>query len=263
MVARIFHRGSKKNMITDITFYILAALAVLIIGISKSGFGSGLAVLGVPVMAIVISPAKAAAILLPLLIVMDLFNLIHYRGRFDRKNFFILLPAAMVGILVGSLTFRYLSDAHIRIMIGGIAVIFVINYFVGQRNERPKTEASRVKGSIWGAIAGFTSFGVHAGGLPVNIYLLPQRMDKTLFVGTTVILFAIVNYVKLIPYALLGQLHVDNLLTSLILAPFVPIGFWMGIQLHKRMDEKLFYILAYSFLFVAGVKLLYDGITHL
>jgi uncharacterized membrane protein YfcA len=250
-------------MITDITFYLLAALAVLIIGISKSGFGSGLAVLGVPLMAIAISPAQAAAILLPLLIILDLFNLIHYRGRFDRTNFLILLPAAMFGILIGALTFRYLSDAHIRIMIGGIAVIFVINYFWGQRNERPKTEANRVKGSLWGAIAGFTSFGVHAGGLPVNIYLLPQRLDKTLFVGTTVIFFAIVNYVKLIPYALLGQLNMDNLLTSLILAPFVPLGFWMGIQLHKRVDEKLFYVLAYSFLFIAGAKLLYEGITHL
>jgi len=214
-------------------------------------------------MAIAISPAQAAAILLLLLIVLDLFNLIHYRGRFDRTNFFILLPAAMISILVGSLTFRYLSDAHIRIMIGGIAVIFVINYFRGQMNERPKTEASRVKGSIWGAIAGFTSFGVHAGGLPVNIYLLPQRLDKTLFVGTTVIFFAIVNFVKLIPYSLLGQLNMDNLITSLILAPFVPLGFWMGINLHKRVDEKLFYILAYSFLFIAGVKLLYEGIKNI
>lgn len=249
-------------MITDITFYILAAIAVLIIGISKSGFGSGLAVLGVPLMAITISPAQAAAILLPLLIVLDLFNLIHYRGNFDRKNFFILLPAAMIGILVGSLSFQYLTDAHIRIMIGGIAVIFVINYFWGHRKKRPKTEASRVKGSIWGVVAGFTSFSVHAGGLPVNVYLLPQRLDKTTFVGTTVIFFAILNYVKLIPYAILGQLNWDNLITSLILVPFVPIGFWMGIQLHKRVDEKLFYFLAYSFLFIAGVKLLYEGIIQ-
>jgi len=134
---------------------------------------------------------------------------------------------------------------------------------LGQRSESPKTKANRVKVSFWGLIAGFIRFGVHAGGLPVNIYLLPQRLDKTLFVGTTVIFFAIVNYVKLIPYALLGQLHVDNLLTSLILAPFVPLGFWMGINLHKRVNEKLFYILAYSFLFIAGVKLLYEGITHL
>jgi uncharacterized membrane protein YfcA len=188
---------------------------------------------------------------------------IHYRGRFDRTNLFILLPAALIGILVGSLTFRYLSDANIRIMIGGIAIFFVFHYFLGQRGERPKTKANRVKGGFWGLIAGFVSFGVHAGGLPVNIYLLPQRLDKTLFVGTTVIFFAIVNYVKLIPYALLGQLNLDNLLTSLILVPFVPLGFWLGINLHKRVNEKLFYLLAYSFLFIAGVKLLYEGIMHL
>ena len=250
-------------MNTEIIFYIIAVLAVLLIGISKSGFGSSLSVFGVPLMAIVIPPAQAAAILLPLLILLDLFNLFHYRSRFDRRNFFILLPAALIGVLIGSLTYRYLSDANIRILIGGIAVIFVIFYLVGQRKEQPKTEPDRVKGSFWGVIAGFISFGVHAGGLPVNIYLLPQRLDKTLFVGTTVILFAILNYVKLIPYALLGQLQIDNLLTSLILTPFIPVGFWLGIKLHNRVNEKLFYNLVYFFLFVAGVKLLYDGITQL
>jgi uncharacterized membrane protein YfcA len=250
-------------MNTDVTFYIIAILAVLLIGISKSGFGSALAVFGVPLMAIVIPPAQAAAIVLPLLILLDLFNLFHYRSRFDRTNFFILLPAALIGVLVGSLTYQYLSDAHIRVLIGGIAVIFAIFYFWGQRKEQPKTEPDRVKGSFWGVIAGFISFGVHAGGLPVNIYMLPQRLDKTLFVGTTVILFAILNYVKLIPYALLGQLHIDNLMTSLILAPFVPIGFWLGIKLHDRVNEKLFYNLAYFFLFVAGMKLLYEGIMHI
>jgi len=247
----------------DIIFYIVAILAVLLIGISKSGFGSTLAVFGVPLMSMVIPPAQAAAIVLPLLIILDLFNLVHYRSRFDRINFFILLPAALIGVFVGSLTFQYLSDSNIRIMIGGIALIFTIIYFWGQQNERPKTEPNRVKGSFWGLIAGFTSFGVHAGGLPANIYLLPQRMDKTLFVGTNVILFAILNYVKLIPYALLGQLNLDNLMTSLILVPFVPIGFWLGIKLHDRVNEKQFYNLAYFFLFVAGVKLLYDGFTQL
>lgn len=174
-----------------------------------------------------------------------------------------MLPGSMVGILIGALTFRYLTDAHIRIMIGGIAVIFVINYFVNKQRERPKTEPDRVRGTFWGALAGFTSFGVHAGALPASVYLLPQRLDKTIFVGTTVVFFAIINYVKLIPYALLGQLNSENLLTSLILAPLVPIGFWMGIRLHKLVNERLFYILAYLFLFIAGVKLLYEGLTHL
>jgi len=245
------------------TFYIVAILAVLLIGISKSGFGSALAVFGVPLMAMVMPPAQAAAIVLPLLILLDLFNLFHYRSRFDHTNFFILLPSAIIGVLIGSLTFHYLTDAHIRIMIGGIGVIFVIFYIWGQRKEQSKTEPDRVKGSFWGLVAGFISFGIHAGGLPVNIYLLPQRLDKTLFVGTTVILFAILNWIKLIPYAMLGQLQADNLLTSLILIPFIPIGFWLGIKLHDRVNEKLFYNLVYFFLLVAGVKLLYDGITQL
>ena len=247
-------------MITDPTFYILAAIAVIIVGLSKSGFGSGIGVLGVPLMALVIPPAQAAAIMLPLLCVMDIFNVFHYRSQFDRTNLIILVPAALLGILLGTFTFRYLTDDHIRIMLGVISILFVINFFVGRRNGTKKMEPDRVKGSIWGAIAGFTSFGVHAGGPPVNIYLLPQKMDKTIFVGTTVIFFTIVNYVKLIPYAYLGQLSGDNLLTSLILAPLVPLGFWLGIKLHDRVNETLFYNLAYISLFITGTKLLYDGL---
>ena len=250
-------------MINDPIFYLFAALAILIVGISKSGFGSGLGVLGVPLMALVIPPAQAAAIMLPLLCTMDIFNMLHYRSRFERTNLVILVPAALVGIALGTFTFRYLSDAHIRILIGVISVLFVINYFIGRRNDAEQTTPNRLKGSFWGAVAGFTSFGVHAGGPPVNMYLLPQRLDKTIYVGTTVVFFTMVNYVKLIPYALLGQLNGDNLLTSLIFAPLVPVGVWLGIKLHDRVNERLFYSLAYFFLLVTGVKLLYDGLVHL
>ena len=156
-----------------------------------------------------------------------------------------------------------LSDAHIRILIGVISVLFVLNYFLGKRNGPQQSGPDRVKGSIWGAVAGFTSFGVHAGGPPVNLYLLPQKMDKTIFVGTTVVFFTIVNYVKLVPYYFLGQLNGDNLLTSLVLAPLAPLGVWLGIKLHDRVNERLFYNLAYVFLLVTGGKLLIDGIIQL
>jgi uncharacterized membrane protein YfcA len=250
-------------MISNPVFYVLAALAVVIVGVSKSGFGSGIGVLGVPLMALVIPPAQAAAIMLPLLCVMDIFNVYHYRTRFDRTNLLILVPAALVGILLGTFTFRYLTDAHIRILLGVISIAFVINFFAGRNNTAGQTKPDRLKGSVWGTIAGFTSFGVHAGGPPVNIYLLPQKLDKTIFVGTTVVFFTIVNYVKLVPYALLGQLNGDNLLTSLILAPLVPLGVWLGIKLHDRVNEKLFYNLAYFSLLITGVKLLYDGLTQI
>jgi uncharacterized membrane protein YfcA len=251
------------NLPLNFTFYLLATIAIIIVGISKSGFGSGIGVLGVPLMSLVIPPAQAAAIMLPLLCIMDIFNVLHYRQRFDRKNLIILVPAALVGIFVGTFTFRYLSDNHIRILLGVISVLFVGNFFRKKQDGKPAVEPNRFKGSFWGAIAGFTSFGVHAGGPPVNIYLLPQKLDKTIFVGTTVIFFAMVNYVKLIPYALLGQLNGENLLISLILAPLVPLGVWLGIKLHDRVNERLFYNLAYFFLLVTGVKLLYDGFLNL
>lgn len=250
-------------IINEPYFYVAAIIAILIMGISKSGFGSGLGLVAVPIMSLVISPAQAAAILLPLLCLMDIFNVFHYRDKFDRRNLVILVPAAVVGIILGTFTFRYLSDAHIRIMVGVLSVLFVLNYLVGRRKDLVQTKPSVLRGGFWGTVTGFTSFGVHAGGPPVSVYLLPQRLDKTIFVGTTVVLFTIINYIKLVPYYFLGQLNSDNLLTSLVLAPLAPLGVWIGLRLHDRVNERLFYNLAYSFLLATGIKLLYDGIATL
>ena len=116
-------------MIETTLFYPLAILAILIVGISKSGFGGGLGVLAVPLMSLVIPPLQAAAILLPLLVVMDWFTVWHYRKQWDKRNLLILLPAAILGIVLGSLYFKYLSDAHIRIMVAVLAILFGLGYF--------------------------------------------------------------------------------------------------------------------------------------
>lgn len=249
-------------MIENPLFYPIAVLAVLIVGVSKSGFGGGLGVLAVPLMSLIVPPLRAAAILLPLLVVMDGFTVWHYRKSWDKRNLLILLPAAILGIVLGSLFFKDLSDAHIRIMVGILAVLFVMNYFI-----KPGTKVhhnSKVfSGFFWGTVAGFTSFGVHAGGPPVNMYLLPQRLPKSIFVGTTVVFFTIVNLLKILPYALLGQFKPETLLTSLVLAPLAPLGVWLGVKLHHRIREQLFYTLCYLFLLVTGVKLLYDGFNGL
>ncbi len=250
------------NVIADPAFYVLAVIAILIVGIAKSGFGGGLGVLAVPLMALAIPPLQAAAILLPVLCLMDAFNIWHYRHSWDKQNIRILLPAALFGVLIGTFTFRYLTDAHIRILIGMIAVVFAFNFFF-HRSERPTRGPDRLRGTFWGTIAGFVSFGVHAGGPPANVYLLPQRLHKSIFVGTMVVLFTVVNYVKLIPYGILGQINLTNITTSLVLAPLAPVGVWMGLRLHKIIDEAWFYPACYLLLFVTGVKLLYDGVTGL
>jgi uncharacterized membrane protein YfcA len=247
-------------LIEEPLFYLLAVPAVLILGISKGGFGGGLGSLAVPLTALVVSPIQAAAVLLPILCVMDVHGAWVYRGRWDKANLKILLPAALIGIAVGTFTFRYLDAQIIRFIIGTLAVGFTIHYWIaGLLAARATRGADRVRGSLWGAVSGFTSFIAHAGGPPMSVYLLPQRMDKTRFLATTVIFVLFMNYVKLVPYAWIGQFSAENLYTSLVLLPLAPLGMWLGIWLHRAVPENIFYRACYLLLFVAGLKLLYDG----
>lgn len=253
-------------MIVDPIFYVLAVPAILIVGISKGGFGGGLGLLGVPVMSLAVAPPIAAAVMLPILCVMDLVGLWAYRRSWDRRNMARLIPAAVLGIAVGAASFRYLDVGAVRLLIGTIAVGFTLDYWTRSLRRRETAEPRRPSTAavgFWGSISGFTSFVAHAGGAPLSVVLLPQRLDKTVFVSTTVIFFAVVNYIKLIPYAWLGQLNATNLVTSAILLPLAPLGVLLGIWLHHRLDEAVFYRICYVLLFLTGIKLLYDGVASI
>ncbi|SFM16497.1 sulfite exporter TauE/SafE family protein [Halopseudomonas yangmingensis] len=249
-------------MLTDPLFYLCAIPAVLLYGIAKGGFGGNVAIVSVPLMALVMSPQQAAAILLPILCVMDLVALRTFRGRWHRENLRILIPAALFGVLLGALSFRLLSDAHIQLLIGLIAVVFTLNYWL-RRGEPSVRGVDRLRGGFWGAVAGFTSFGIHAGGPPVNVYLLPQRLDKTLLMGTIAVFFAVVNLAKLPAYVYLGQFDTSNLLASLVLLPLAPIGVRLGFWMLQHSNEQLIYRLCYLFLMITGLRLLYQGVSEL
>ncbi len=249
--------------ITDPWFYAAAVPAVLVAGISKGGFGGGVGFVSVPLIAMVISPIQAAAVMLPILCLMDVFGLWAYRATWDRRNVAIMVPGALAGIAVGAFTFRYLDDDLVRLMIGTIAVVFALYYWFGGARARRQRPASIGAGGLWSAVAGFTSFVAHAGGPPVQVYLLPQRMDKTLFVGTTVIFFFVVNYAKLVPYAIIGQFTAENLGTALVLAPLAPFGMRLGIRLHGVVSQALFYRLCYGALTITGTKLIWDWAASL
>jgi uncharacterized protein len=248
-------------VLIDPWFYAVAIPALLLIGISKGGFGGGFGTVGVPLMALAIPPIQAAAILLPVLALMDLVGLYKYRGNWDRLQMRILAPGAVAGIVLGSLTFAVTSDDFVRLVIGAIAVGFTLWHWargwVGMvsRQSRP----SLARGSFWSGVAGYTSFVAHAGGPPLNVYLLPQRLEKSTYVGTTVVYFALVNYVKLVPYGLLGQFDATNLATSLVLAPLAPIGVLLGVAMQERISEVLLFRVVYAALLLTGVKLLWDG----
>lgn len=247
-------------MIENPLFWVTAVISVIITGISKGGFG-GLALLAVPLMALTISPIQAAGIMLPILIVMDWVSVWAYRKHWDKKILILLLPSALVGIAAGALLAGFVTDQFVRICVGVIAVSFTLYAVL-----KPKGRASFIKnnkpvGVLAGIAAGFTSFIAHAGGPPFQTYAIPQDLDKRIFAGTAVMFFFVVNAVKVLPYALLGQFDKTNLTTSLILIPLAPIGVLIGVWLVKRIDQALFYRIIYSLIFVVGLKLLWDGLV--
>jgi hypothetical protein len=252
-------------VIDDPWFYAVAVPAVMLFGVSKGGFGAGFGVIAVPLIALVVSPVQAAAILLPILCLMDIFALWAYRGKWILPELRILVPASLIGIAVGTLLFEYMSPAIIRLILGLVAIAFTLDHWfhLTTKGNLERSAYPPVVGTIAGATAGFTSFIAHAGGPPLDMYLLRRNLDRTGFVGTTVVFFAIANYVKLVPYTWLGQLDISNLSTSLVLAPLAPIGVGLGVWMHRRVSDRIFFHFVYTMLLVVGAKLIYDGITGL
>ena len=243
----------------DLYFYLTAAIGVVLFGISKGGFAGPIAILAIPIMALSMSPVVAAAILLPVLLVMDVVALYIYWNKWDLKNIKIIIPPALFGIAIGALTFKYSSDDSIRIIIGAIAILFILFSIIQKNNFLIKP--TRIKGTFWSLIAGYTSFIIHAGGTPVNFYLLPQKLNKTVYISTMTLVFLIINTIKLFPYYYLDQLVISNLTVSLILSPLAPISIYLGYILHKKIDEEIFYFFIYFFLGIGGIKLIYDGVV--
>lgn len=249
-------------MITDPWFYAAAIPAILLMGISKGGFGTGAGIFATPLIALTVPIPQAAAILLPILCVMDAVGLWAYRGTYSRDNLRLLLAGGVAGIGLGTLAFSLLNDAWIRLATGLMSVAFVLHRVAGRAHTDP-VPASRAKGLFWSTVSGLTSMIAHAGGPPLSVYLLPLRLDKALMVGTTIVFFAVINYVKLVPYTWLGLFEARNLMTSLALAPLAPVGIWLGIALQRRLSERIFYRVCYGVLLVVGVKLAWDGATAL
>lgn len=249
-------------MIADPWFYAAAIPAILLVGISKGGFGSGAGMFATPLIALTMPIPQAAAILLPILCVMDAAGLWAYRGRYSRENLRMLLVGGVAGVGLGTLTFRYFDESWIRVILGAMAVGFVMQRYLVRASAKVAVP-SGPRGFFWSAVSGLTSTIAHAGGPPLSIYLLPLRLDKAVMVGTTVVFFAVINLVKLVPYAWLGLFDARNLSTSLALAPLAPVGIWVGVSLMRRVPETLFYRICYALLLVVGLKLLWDGVAGL
>ncbi len=248
------------NVITDPYFYLVAVPVVLLFGMGKGGLGPGFVTISVPILSFVIHPVQAAAILLPILCLADVFAVYQFRRHFETKLLMIIIPAGLVGICVAGVLMGQLNRDMIRLLIGMIAIVFCLDHWL-RPDISQRQAGGRWSGYFWGTIAGFTSTQVHAGGPPISIYMLPQKLDKILFMGTLTMFFAVINYGKLVPYTLVGALNLENLLTSLVLMPLVPIGVKLGRFLLDKVNQKLLYRYLYFALFLSGMKLCWDSFT--
>jgi uncharacterized membrane protein YfcA len=245
-------------IITDLHFYAVTIPAVLMLGVSKSGFGAGFGSLAVPLMALAVTVPQAAAILMPVLLLMDLLGLAAFRRDFDRRLLAFLIPCGLAGTLVGTLLFRVLP-AH---TVAGIVGVFTL-LFLAQRLAFPPRPAdplpSKAAGAVLTAIGGFTSFIAHAGGPPVNAYVIPLKLKPLAYTATLAYFFFVVNLSKWVPYAWLGLLDWRTMATSLVLLPIAPIGVWLGIRIARRIDAVWFYRFVYLGMLLTGLKLCWDG----
>ncbi|WP_210345787.1 sulfite exporter TauE/SafE family protein [Microvirga soli] len=256
--------SASARVITDPLFYAAAIPAVTLLGLAKGGF-SGLGMLSLPLMALVVSPVQAAAITLPILIVQDVVSVWAYRYTWDKRNVVILVVGATSGIVTGYLLAAQVSDAAIKLAVGLISIAFAARRLVLERGGRePKaTPADVPRGMFWGWVTGFTSMIAHAGGPPFQIYVMPQRLARDVFVGTGAVVFALINWIKVPPYLALGQMTAENMATAGALFPVAIASTWAGVVLVRRVSGQLFYTAVYVLLVFVGAKLVYDGAAAL
>jgi uncharacterized protein len=250
--------GLSLPLITDPWFYAVAIPAVLLMGISKSGFGAGFGSLAVPLMALAIAVPQAAAIMMPILFVMDVMGLAAFRKHFDARLIRFLVPLGLVGTVVGTLSFRYLDTR----LVAGLVGIFTLAFLAQRLLFPPRPDSPpppKWAGAILAITSGFTSFVSHAGGPPLNAYVIPMRLPPLVFAASMAVFFFVINLSKWVPYAWLGLLDMRNMATSLALLPFAPIGVLAGVRLAHRIKPQLFYRLIYAGMFLTGCKLVWDG----
>jgi uncharacterized membrane protein YfcA len=242
-----------------------AALGVLFIGLSKAGFGGGLGMLTTPLCVLAFGaggrePTFAIGTLLPLLCAGDAFSMYHYWGKWEKSNLRFLMPGVFLGVIVGVQLIGRCSNRQLNLAIGLLAVTFVVFQFVKEkifRAEGAFAPNHRV-GIPCGIGAGVTSTFAHGAGPVVSLFLIPQQLPKEIYVGTTVLMFTWINWIKMPFFVAQGIITKETLLTGLYYLPLIPIGVWLGVWLNRKVPEKLFLQLVYLFTLLTGLQLIFN-----
>ena len=207
-------------------------------------------------------PMQAAAVLMPILLILDLVAVWTYRKSFDKITLIITVPSSIIGIIIGAVLVSQVNPDWIRVIIGFIAISFTISHWRTAK-DRGSRGHSVFRGTVWGSITGFTSFVTLTGAPPYQMYLLPLKLDQRTYAGTFMIFFWLNNILKIIPFMMLGEMTRSTITTSMILFPISLIFTFLGIWIVRKLPTKIFYEIIYILLFLVSIKLIYDGFTNI
>jgi uncharacterized protein len=261
--------------VSDLTITLLAACGVLFIGLSKAGFGGGLGMLTTPLCVVAFgaggkTPAFAVGTILPLLCAGDVFSMYYYWRKWEGKNLRYLLPGVVAGVFIGVQLVGRFSPRQMNVVIGALAVIFVLFQLVKERIFRAEGmfAPNHALGLPCGVGAGITSTFAHGAGPVVSMFLIPQQLPKEIYVGTTVLVFTWINWIKL-PFFCIDRSLVnlpifasqaiithETLKMSLTFFPLIPVGVWLGVWLNRKFSEQFFLRAVYLLTFLTGLQLI-------
>lgn len=245
-------------MADPLIVYIVIALGAFLTGLSKGGLGGVLGSLVTPLLALVMPAPVAVGLTLPLLLSGDICALYaHWRG-WDRRVIVAVLPASIVGVIIGSLVIGSLSPITLQRALGLAALLYTV-YKLWQRRSRrqPSSNLPRWQSSAFGVTTGFASTVANAGGPIFTIYLLGLRLTPSIFVGTSALYYALLNTMKLPAYLSAHILTPETILVVAWSMPLVPFGVWIGVILDRYIDMPTFEIIIIIFLAITGVVLLF------
>lgn len=238
-----------------LNFWVLATVGVIITGISKSGFAGGAGVLAIPLMAAVIPVTQALVIMLPLLLIMDALAIRYYWRHADFRLLRHLLPAALLGVIAGGLILGTVSDTLLELSLASISILFAC-----WQKIAPLLSNFRGSAWVWGSVSGLSSTLIHAGGPPLNLYLMSRKLDKLTWLASASVFFGCMNLVKIIPYSLSHGFRLADLLIAACLIPVAFFGIYIGKQLQHRINEEHFILICRILLLISGLGLLYKAL---
>jgi hypothetical protein len=242
-------------MSIDIATLLLIALVVILIGLSKSAFAGALGVFAVPLLMLKLTAIDAITLMLPILMMSDVFSLRSFWRQWDTRLLVSLIPGAVIGVAAATLLLGQVNSYVLRSLIGLICIAFALKNLCFKQLTLSFLKHP-IGAFLMSGASAISSTLVHAGGPPLIIYFSAIGLRKKQFIATAAAFFAIMNVIKLAGVLTLGLLTMDTVLKALAFVPVALLGNKLGLVISQSINTQQFLTVMNLLLLLLGVWLL-------